>query len=312
VASAEQHNLTLEPRPSILKLWLLKIRANFLLLTPVCVLTGVAASSYAGYPVNLWHLTLAFIGGLLAHISVNVLNEYHDYRSGIDLKTPRTPFSGGSGIRALPAPQVYFVGLASLLLVLVIGIYFLFIYGPSILPIGLIGAILIFFYTPHIARLPGMSEVAAGGGFALMVLGTYFTQTGSYGRVGAVVTIVAWLLVANLLLLSEFPDVEADRSGGRKHLPIVMGKAAAARVYSGITAAVYAVIVAGVASSILPLSALLGLATLPLGIKAMKGALRHHSDFPALVPFLAINVQVVLLTPLLMSIGIIAWGFFAG
>lgn len=310
MAQAEQHQFAMEARPGKLKLWLLKIRVNFLLLTPVCVFTGVAASVYAGYPINLWHLTLAFIGGLLAHISVNVLNEYHDYRSGIDLKTSRTPFSGGSGIRVLPAQQVHFVGLASLGLVLVIGIYFLFVYRLSILPIGLLGAILIYFYTPSIARVPGMSEVAAGG-FALMVLGTYFTQTGSYGMVAAVVTIVAWLLVANLLLLNEFPDTEADRSGGRKHLPIVIGRGGAAKVYCGITAAVYAVIVAGVVSAILPPSALLGLATLPLGIKAVKGALRHHSDFPALVPFLAINVQVVLLTPLLMSIGLIAWALFA-
>lgn len=311
MASAEQHSVTIERRPSKLKLWLLKIRLNFLLLTPVCVLTGIAASLYAGYAINLWHLVLAFIGAMLAHISVNVLNEYFDYRSGIDFKTARTPFSGGSGILVLPAQQVYFLGLACLGLVLVIGIYFLFIYGLSILPIGLIGAMVIYFYTPAIAKLPGISEIAAGG-FALMVLGTYFTQTGSYSRVAAVVTLVAWLLITNLLLLNEFPDVEADQSGGRRHLPIVLGRERAAKVYCGITAAVYAVIVAGVASAILPLSALLGLATLPLGIKAMKGALRYHSDIPALVPFLATNVQVVLLTPLLMSIGIMAWALFAG
>ena len=56
-------------------------------------------------------------------------------------------------------------------------------------------------------------------------------------------------------------------------------------------------------------SPLLGLGTLPLGIKAMKGALRYHSDVSALVPYLGTNVFVVLLTPLLMSIGIIIWHF---
>ena len=46
-------------------------------------------------------LILALAGGLLAHISVNALNEYLDFTSGLDLTTLRTPFSGGSG--TLPA-----------------------------------------------------------------------------------------------------------------------------------------------------------------------------------------------------------------
>jgi 1,4-dihydroxy-2-naphthoate octaprenyltransferase len=65
------------------------------------------------------------------------------------------------------------------------------------------------------------------------------------------------------------------------------------------------VIVVGVAIESLPLWALLGLATLPLGVKAMAGTLRHHSDIPRLMPSLGMNVMSVLLTPTLMSVGII-------
>jgi hypothetical protein len=43
---------------------------------------------------------LIFIGALFAHISVNTLNEYFDFKSGLDLTANKTPFSGGSG--ALP------------------------------------------------------------------------------------------------------------------------------------------------------------------------------------------------------------------
>ena len=41
---------------------------------------------------------MVFLGLLLTHISVNVLNDYFDYRSGMDLATKRIPFSGGSGL----------------------------------------------------------------------------------------------------------------------------------------------------------------------------------------------------------------------
>jgi len=294
-----------------LKIWLVETRPQFLLLTPVCVFTGVAASLYQGYPFHVLYFVLAFVGALFAHISVNVLNDYFDYKSGIDLKAKRTPFSGGSGIlpSALLTPRkVYLFGIGSLCLVVAIGVYFLWVYGLSMLPIGLLGVLLIYLYTPYVTKVPGVSEAAAGG-FSLIVLGTYFTQSGAYSAMAAVVTAVAGLLIANLLLLNEFPDVEADRSAGRRQIPVALGREKAAKVYCLLLASTYALILAGAVANILPWLALLGLGTLPLGIKAMKGALRYHSDISAIVPYLGTNVFVVLLTPLLMSIGIIVWHF---
>ena len=37
------------------------------------------------------------MGALCCHVSVNAFNEYYDFRSGLDARTRRTPFSGGSG-----------------------------------------------------------------------------------------------------------------------------------------------------------------------------------------------------------------------
>ena len=79
------------------KIWLRQIRAPFLLLPPISVLVGVSVAVYESYSINALYLALAFIGALLAHIAVNVLNEYYDYKSGVDFKTVRTPFSGGRG-----------------------------------------------------------------------------------------------------------------------------------------------------------------------------------------------------------------------
>ena len=78
-----------------LKTWFAETRPHFLLLTPVCVFVGIAVAVYQSDSLKALHLALALLGALLAHISVNVLNDYFDYRSGIDLETRRTPFSGG-------------------------------------------------------------------------------------------------------------------------------------------------------------------------------------------------------------------------
>jgi 1,4-dihydroxy-2-naphthoate octaprenyltransferase len=292
-----------------LKIWFLETRPSFLLLVPVCVFTGVAASLYDGYPFRPLYFALAFIGALFAHISVNVLNEYSDHRTGIDFRTQRTPFSGGSGL--LPAGllkpgQALMLGLGSLAITVAIGIYFAFIYTWAILPLGIVGVLIILLYTPYLTKLPGITEIVGPGlGFGLMVLGSYVTQSGDYHVSSVLVSLVAGLLIANLLLINEFPDVEADRPAGRKHLPIILGRAKAAWIYCAIAVMAYAVIVVGVAIESLPLWALLGLATLPLGVKAMAGTLRHHSDIPRLMPSLGMNVMSVLLTPTLMSVGII-------
>lgn len=298
------------------KTWIMETRPQFLLLVPVCVFAGVAVSLYEGYPFDALYFTLAFFGGLFAHISVNVLNDYFDYKSGIDFKTQRTPFSGGSGM--LPTAQlkpgrVFLLGMGSLAVTICIGIYFLSSYGWAIVPIGFIGVALILLYTPYLTRLPGVTELIGPGlGFGLMVLGTYFTQTGGYSVMAVVMASIVGLFVANLLLLNEFPDVEADKTAGRKHVPVVLSKGRAAWIYCSIMAIAYALLIAAVIAEVLPLLALLGLATLPLGVKAIRGALKSHSDTGNLIPAMGMNVQVVLVTPLLMSIGIVVWAFTLG
>jgi len=105
-------------------------------------------------------------------------------------------------------------------------------------------------------------------------------------------------------LLNEFPDVEADRKGGRRTLPIILGKARARLVYSALIIATYGWIIGGVAAGVMPAFSLVALLTLPLAAKAIQGS-RQHDDESKLVPALGSNVMVVLLTQLLLGIGYI-------
>lgn len=299
-------------RTATIKVWFLETRPSFLLLSVVLVFLGTCIAWYDGY-FHLGHALLAFVGLLLAHISVNVLNEYFDYRSGIDLETRRTPFSGGSGI--LPAGllkprQVLWFGLVSFLLAVPIGIYFIVVKGWLLLPLLLVAALCIFLYTPLILKLR-WPEWAAGLGLGtLPVLGTYFVQTANY-LPAIIASIPSGILVHNLLFLNEFPDVEADRKGGRRTLPISIGKKRAAVVYSVLTAAVYLWIVGGVLVGQMPAFSLIALLTLPLAVKAIRGALKCR-DMAALLPAMASNVMVVLLTQFLLGVGYILAGVFSG
>ena len=289
-----------------MKVWILETRPQFLILSVVLVILGTAMAWYDGF-FNPLFFGLCFVGLLLVHITVNVLNDYFDYRSGIDLATTRTPFSGGSGI--LPArlmtPQAALrFGLIALLLATPIGAYFVLVRGWQLLPLFVIGAIFAVFYTPLLSRWY-IGEIIAGLGMgALPVLGLYVIQSGAFSVAAIVACVPSGFLVHNLLLLNEFPDADADRKAGRRHIPIVLGKARAAVVYTMVTLAVYIWIVGGVVAGFLPAFTLLGLLTLPWAYKAIRGAF-HHNDMAQLVPALAANVMVVLITQALMAVGYI-------
>jgi 1,4-dihydroxy-2-naphthoate octaprenyltransferase len=289
-----------------LKIWFLETRPQFLLLSVVLAFLGTSIAWYDG-AFHLGHAILAFIGLLLCHISVNVLNDYYDYKSGIDLKTRRTPFSGGSGFlpaASLKPEHVFRFGLVCFLLAVPIGIYFVLVSGWLLLPLLVVGAICILLYTPILTKL-GWPEWSPGVGLgALPVLGAYFIQTGEYTIPAIVASIPAGILVHNLLFLNEFPDVEADKTAGRKTLPITMGGRGAGIVYTTLTIILYLWIIAWVAAGLMPVFCLIALATLPFAVRAIQGALSYQ-DESKLMPAMANNVMLVLLTQLLLGIGYI-------
>ena len=81
------------------------MRLPFLILTPACVVLGLATAIWTSGQINWFHFVLVLIGALSAHISVNTFNEYFDFKSGLDANTKRTPFSGGSG-RLPETPEI--------------------------------------------------------------------------------------------------------------------------------------------------------------------------------------------------------------
>jgi len=282
------------------------IRAPFLLLPIALAFLGTSIAWYDS-AFHLGHALLAFLGLLLAHISVNVLNEYFDFKSGVDLKTQRTPFSGGSG--ALPAGLVsareaLWLGWGSLIAIVPIGIYFTIIKGWQLLPLLIIAALCIIFYTPVILK-NHWPEWAPGIGLGtLPVLGAYFVQTGEYTVPVIIASIIPGILVLNLLLLNEFPDIAADATVNRKTLPITIGPRKAGIVYSALMIMMYVWITGAVIAGQMPPFTLVALLTVPFAVKAIQGAF-NYSDPNKLIPGLANNVMVVLLTQVLMGVGYI-------
>ena len=285
------------------------MRPNFLLLAVSCVFLGMAAAIWAGYAINVLDAVLCFVGGVLVHGAVNAFNEYEDIKSGLDFKTQRTPFSGGSGT-IVPVPEkvnlALWTGIVCSAMSAGIGVYFALTQGWQILLLGAVGLFVIVVYTPWLNKVPVLCLVAPGFGFGtLMVMGVYFCLTGSFSWTALLLSFVPFFLVSNLLLLNQFPDVEPDQSVGRKHLPILIGRKASAVIFALFELFTYMVIVIGVASGLIPAWTLISLVTLVFAIPAALGALKNADNLQKLGPSMGQNVLLNLITPVLLGVGML-------
>jgi len=301
------------------KIWMAQIRANFLILAVFLVVIGLAFS--LKYPTensisfNVFHALLLVIGIVLSHIAVNLMNEYSDYKTKIDFNTQRTPFSGGSGMltRGLTEPKIVLrVAILTLIIAFGIGIYFTLVSHWVVIILSLTGLFSVVFYTNFLAKYI-LGELFAGLSLGtLVVLGTYISMTATPGiPLGELLPVeVIWIsippgiLTSLLLLINQFPDVEADLKGGRNHLVIRFGLKTASYIYTSGMFITFGIIVLmpiiGISSYWIYLALLPG----PLAIKACITAIKYGDDLKKLIPALGSNVLTVLATDLLLAVAV--------
>jgi 1,4-dihydroxy-2-naphthoate octaprenyltransferase len=281
-------------------------RAPFLLLPFTLVAAGAAAAAYDDR-ASVSASVLALVGLVALHAAVNAFNEASDMRSGIDLQTTRTPFSGGSGTLpsgAIPVREAVGVGVAGSLIGLTVGIYFVTQIGWwPLAAVLVLGAVAVLIYTEVFART-GVGEVFAGLGLGLLpVVGTALVQHGTIGRAAWAAGVPAFLMTFNLLLLNEFPDEKADRAGGRLNLVLLLGRRRAALVYTAAAIATPLAMVAAVVAEWLPPLALVGVLPIWFAVPAMRWALSRPGE-PVPIPAMAGNVIWNLATNTLVAAGL--------
>lgn len=292
-------------------------RPNFLVLAPLCTGLAVTAAWYDGLSPARLDILLVMLAALLAHAAVNLFNEHHDYHSGLDSLTTRTPFSGGSG--SLPenpgaAGGVRVAAWACLAGVMAIGVSFLWQVGAVMLAYGLLGLLLVVAYTGWLTRRPWLCLLAPGVGFGiLMVAGAYQALTGTLSLTALAASLVPTLMVSSLLLVNQLPDIEPDRRVGRDHLAIRLGVRRGSRLAAGLVLAAFAVIPLAWLYGALPAGAWLmwlaapaaawlsrGLWCLPIDVE--KG------DLAPLLPLMGLNVAVLLGSLTLLNAGLLLAG----
>jgi len=281
--------------------WARIVRAQYMTLPLVLSIIGNALAFYEGK--FQWGIAfLSFIGLMLALMSVNVINDYFDYRSGIDKVVNRSPFNGGSGSikdGIITSKTTLIAGIILILIAGLIGLYFMITVSWWLLPLVLVAAFFIVAYSPKILKIP-FAEWSAGIGLgALPILGCYFVQTGHYSWQAFLASIPSTILVHHLLLLNEIPDEQADRIGNRKTFPILFGKNATMKYYLVLVLFMYLFILAGVIFRYFPMWSLITFITLPIVFKIYSQGISKDKPYQ---PAQKMNVMHLHLTQLLLGL----------
>ena len=288
--------------------YFLATRPQFLSITLIAALIGIASVHYSGGEVSISAAVITIIFALVAHAGINVLNDYYDELNGTDrINTDRIfPFTGGSrfiqnGVLTLRETGVF--GAVLMGVVVVAGLWLTQQSGPWLLLIGAIGMLIGWAYSAPPLKLNsrGWGEPCVAAGFALIAIGADYVQRGSFSpRVLYAVAAYA-LLVTNILYINQFPDYYADKAAGKHHWVVRLGPERARWGYLVIASIAYAWLVAVVASGSLPTLALMALLPAVLSFKAGVTLMKHATQPHQLEPAIKMTIAASLTHGLLLS-----------
>ena len=292
----------------MLSVWLRVIRIRFLLASVIAVSVGLAINWRQNSTIDPLTAVLTFAGVISLHASVDLLNDYWDYKRGIDIITKRTKMSGGTGVLPeglLKPSSVYRAGIGFLILGSVIGFYFVLTDGIIIAAILGFAILSIYFYSTKIVD-SGLAEFFVAVKGTMIVLGTYFIQSNQITLESILGGIVVGVLSSLVLFIVSFPDHDADKSKGRKTLVIAVGKKNAASLFWVFPAISYSVIILGISIGVFPLLSLITLFSIPLVIKAGLGLKRNFNSVDELIPSMSSTLMFSRITGALFVLSFLA------
>ena len=285
--------------------WFRVIRIRFLLASVIAVSVGLAITWWHSSNVTVFDAILTMAGVLALHASVDLFNDYWDFRRGIDTATKRTKMSGGSGVLPegiLKPRQVYAGGIIFLVIGTIIGVYFVITDGIIIGIILAFAVVSIYFYSTKIVNW-GLAEVFVSIKGTLIVIGTYFIQTSQINESVILGGIVVGVLSSLVLFITSFPDHDADKAKGRKTLVIGIGKKRASIIIWVFPAIVYGITISTVIAQIFPVACLIIIVTFPLITISYKKLKFGYNDINRFIPIMSSTLVYSRITGALFVVG---------
>ncbi|MGC8566440.1 MAG: prenyltransferase [Caldisphaera sp.] len=250
------------------------------------VTLGFAVAWYKTNKIDPLFYIITLLGILAAQAGVNLINDYTDYKSGVDMLYRKSGFFHRPNAVLdldLPPSQVKNVGYFLLGIALVCGIYLAVAVGIPIIIIGIIGIFLGIAYSepPFKLKYRGLGELIAGITMGpLVVWGSFVVQTGDIlSLYPLLVGIINGAFTFLILLGSSSLKMEASRELGKKTIVLVLGlKKLRYAVYSTIIV-MYLSLVISALLNYLPLLSLISLVLVPRTVKLSSPLLSGSEEY---------------------------------
>ncbi len=213
-----------------IKFWLVNARYHSLVqsfwvgLISICIALN-------SHNFNFKFAILALFGSLLAHLSINLFDDYFDYKSGSVEKRKELNNSIRKGNcnylengKTTPKELLFcscFIGLLALL----IGFYLFLIKGFIILILTIIAGLLGLFYSAPPLKLSyrGLGEIIVGFMFGpLLMTGIYYCTTSEFNNQLTIISLAISALVTNILYVHSIMDEKADKEVNKKTLAVIL------------------------------------------------------------------------------------------
>jgi 1,4-dihydroxy-2-naphthoate polyprenyltransferase len=277
-----------------------------MLASVIAVASGISIAFWKHGVFNFTYAALTFVGVICLHASVDLLNDYWDYKRGTDIIAKRTKFSGGTGVlpdNLLKPKMVYAAAVIFLILGVLTGTYFVIIRGIMIAIILGFAVVSICFYSTSIVNA-GLGELFVAIKGALIVLGSFYVQTEVIDPSAIYVGAIIGILSASVLFANSFPDYDADRNTGRRTLLIIIGKQKGSRLFPILVMIPYILILAGIFLGYTKFLSLACIASIPYAIKAIKH-IDQYKHIDKFVPVMAATVIYARITGLVLALSLL-------
>ncbi|MFB6467567.1 1,4-dihydroxy-2-naphthoate polyprenyltransferase [Cytobacillus sp. Hz8] len=291
------------------KVWWKMTRPHTLTAAFVPVLLGTALALYYT-KINIGLFLAMLFASLLIQIATNLFNEYYDFVRGLDHE--ESVGIGGTIVRDGFKPKtVMIIALGLYGISILIGVFICMNSSWWLALVGLIAMAIGYLYTggPMPIAYTPFGELMAGFFMGmLIILISFFIQTGNVTTFSILISVPIFILVGAILLANNIRDLDGDKEFGRKTVAILLGRKKAIYLLAGMFGISYlfvlTLILLGVASPWL----LIVILSVPKAVKAIKGFIGKTMPIQ-MIPAMKATAQTNTFFGLLLSVGLLIGTF---
>ena len=238
-------------------------------IAPVLVGTGLALH-IAHF--HVWLFIAMLVSSMLIQAVANMINEYYDFKRGLD--NEHMVGIAGTIVRDKVAPKtVLLIAWITLLIAVLLGLYIALSTSWWVAVAGIFSMLFMYLYSsgPHPISSTPFGEVTAGMIMGpVIVLISYFIQAENLTLRAAIASLPVAIFIGSILLANNIRDIVHDQEGGRKTLPILLGRNGAISTLRIAVIVAYAVIVLMIVFSQLSLWSLITLLAIPAALRGPR------------------------------------------